>query len=297
MEVYVLQKPQTIPKIVWACKTKVSQYNWQNRNTENMIEFSICKASKRTLVMTDHSPTLLEGDSFFCILGDEECESYADDEVFVEILSVAVSFDSLSCIQKTADVEDIGDKTSILLPRVISEIPKRSIGQIENLFYKIIDAYKDRGASSELICASLVLHLIGTLDDLTRQSIKSKREKYINYYAYKAESILLSQYSQRITVKSISEGLSISPNYLSSLFKSVFGIGVTDRLLEIRMKKAVDLLVEKRLSESETARLVGYDDVGHFRRRFKQYFGVSIRDYTCISKELTLYHEKPQRKE
>ena len=49
-------------------------------------------------------------------------------------------------------------------------------------------------------------------------------------------------------------------------------------------------------SLSELSEAVGYEDIGHFRRRFRQYFGISVKDYGCINKELTLYHAKPQRR-
>ena len=97
-------------------------------------------------------------------------------------------------------------------------------------------------------------------------------------------------------MKEVAEELAISPNYLSALFKSTTGVGFTERLLEIRMKKAAALLGEGKYSESEVATRVGYEETGHFRKRFKQYFGVSVRDYRCINQELTLYHEKPERR-
>ena len=44
---YVLQIPTGLPETIWACKTLVDDYSWQNRNTDNMIEFSICNAKER----------------------------------------------------------------------------------------------------------------------------------------------------------------------------------------------------------------------------------------------------------
>ncbi len=292
---YKLQKPKMIPKIVWACKTKVEQYHWQNRNKENMIEFSICKSPKRTVVMKDCPPEVLEGDTFFCILGNESCQSYAEDTVSVEIISVAISFDELSYTPKQLDIEDLADKSVMLLPRLQEDLPEQTITQLENFLYQIIEASKEHGASSEIVCASMVLRMMGEIDRITRQNVRNKREKYIHYYVDKTESILLRRYAERLTVKSIAKELSISPNYLSAIFKISTGVGFTDRLLEIRMKKAATFLMEGKLPELEVASLVGYEDLGHFRRRFKQYFGVSIRDWCCINKELTLYHNKPQR--
>jgi AraC-like DNA-binding protein len=51
------------------------------------------------------------------------------------------------------------------------------------------------------------------------------------------------------------------------------------------------------LSASDIAQAVGFDDESHLRRRFKQYFGIGLKEYRLVNKEQTLYHEKPQRKE
>jgi AraC-like DNA-binding protein len=292
---YIIQKPQMIPKIIWACKTKVEQYDWQNRNSANMIEFNICKTPKRTIILMDQPPEIIEGDAFSCIMGNEKWKSYAEDDIPVEIISVAVSFDQFSYTPKELDIEEIADTQSILLPRFQKEMPEQTMTRLENLLYRVIELYKEHSASTEMMCGAIVLRIMFELDQIARQNIKNKRDKYIHYYVDKTESILLRQYAEKLTVKGVAEELSISPNYLSAIFKASTGIGFTDRLLEIRMKKAADLLMRKGLHESKVAPLVGYEELGHFRKRFKQYFGVSIRDFCCINKELTLYHDKPQK--
>jgi len=294
---YQLQKPQKIPKIVWACKTSVEQYRWQNKNKANMIEFSLCRTPRRTLILPERAPELLEGDTFSCMIGDERCESYAEDGVVVEILSVAIAFDQLFYTQKEWDIEDIANRQVLLLPRLQKRMSEQTVTYLETILYRIIESYKEHSAASELMCSSLVLQLMYKLDWIARQGVKVKKDKYVHYYVNKAESILSKRYAQKLTVKSVAEELSISPNYLSAIFKASSGVGFTDRLLEIRMKKAATLLHDEGLHESKVAPLVGYDELGHFRRRFKQYYGVSIRDYCCISKEMTLYHAKPQKKE
>ena len=293
---YKLQMPQSIPKIVWACKSKVEQYFWKNSNKANMIEFALCSSQKRTAVFGDGLPEQVEGNSFCCILGDERCQGYADDGISVEILSVAASFGELVCTQKQLNIEDAADTQSILLPRHLTEIPSQTRALLEKLLYHTIEMHKENCACFDMMCVATVLQLMFELDQFVRRSLKSKKDKYIHYYVNKAESIVSSRFSEPLTVKGIAAELSISPNYLSTLFKTTVGIRLTERLLEIRMKKAAELLTEKGLHESEVAYLVGYEDLGNFRRRFKQYYGISIRDYCCINQELTLYHQKPQKR-
>ena len=42
--------------------------------------------------------------------------------------------------------------------------------------------------------------------------------------------------------------------------------------------------------------MLGYEEVGSFCRRFRQYYGISVRDYRCINNEFTLYHAKPEKR-
>ena len=293
---YKLQKPTALPKILWACKTRVEQYRWENRNRSDMIEFSICRAPARTLILSDGTSEQIEGESFSCLMGAEPCQSYAKDGVPVEILSVAGSFEGLSYESGELDAEAVAEKDRILLPRLQREMSESLVTRLENLLYQVMELYKEHCASAEVMCGAVVLRILFELDQMTRKSIQSKKDKYVHYYVDKTESILSRRYAEHLTVKEVAEELAISPNYLSALFKSTTGVGFTERLLEIRMKKAAALLGEGKYSESEVATRVGYEETGHFRKRFKQYFGVSVRDYRCINQELTLYHEKPERR-
>lgn len=54
---------------------------------------------------------------------------------------------------------------------------------------------------------------------------------------------------------------------------------VKEFIRNIRLKRAAQLLVQKKLNVSEVAYAVGFKDLSHFRKCFKQEFGVSASDY------------------
>jgi transcriptional regulator GlxA family with amidase domain len=54
----------------------------------------------------------------------------------------------------------------------------------------------------------------------------------------------------------------------------------------IRLKRAAQLLVQKKLNVSEIAYAVGFKDLSHFRKCFKSEFGMSASDY--LEKHVTL---------
>jgi YesN/AraC family two-component response regulator len=293
---YRLKLPRSLPLPIWACKTSVDRYDWKNRNKPNMIEFSICKASCRTIEIGDQEPITAFGKSFSCILGNSDIKSYAENGVNVEIVSVAVEFDEITYTVEELCERDLKEKDALLLPFMISDLSVQDWMEIEKVIYRFISENVKKDASSKMICASLIYELLAVLDKLVRKDLKANHRKYVNYYVLKAESILAKRYSEKLTLKSVSEELGITPNYLSSLYKSCTGIGFSDRLCELRMKKAEALVLEGSLSVSNIAQAVGFDDESHLRRRFKQYFGIGMKEYRLVNKEQTLYHEKPQRK-
>ena len=293
---YKLKKPNGLPRAVWACKTSVDNYSWHNNNKPNMIEFSLCKSEKRTLSIKEYGVVELVGETFSCLVGDTEVSSVADEGVVVEISSIAISFDDLEFEAKTFDDQDFNDTSYLLLPYVTSNLSDGELCEIERNLHRFIHCYMEKSVSADLECCSIVFELLSKLDLIARKSKRVKKDKYINYYVMKADSMLRRSFFEKITQKSVADELGITPGYLSAIYKSSMGIGFSDRLFEIRMKEAERLVVETKLTVQEIAIKVGFEDESHLRRRFKQYFGTSIREYRCISKEQTLYHKRPEKK-
>ena len=294
---YKLKLPKTLPTVAWACKSTVNRYDWTNNHDADMIEFSICTAALRRVSIGEREPISLAGKSFSCIPGNAEVCSTAEDGVLVEIVSVAVRFEGLSYQASELDEKDAKEKDILLVPAILSELPMQEWMMLEKLLYRFTSESVKKDASSELLCVSLVYELIAMLDRMVRKELKAKRKRYSNYYVLKADAILAQRYGQGITLRSVAEELGITPNYLSYLYKNTKGIGFSERLCELRMKRAEALILEGTHSLSDITEMVGLDDESHLRRRFRQYFGISLKEYRLLKREQTLYHEKPQRKD
>jgi YesN/AraC family two-component response regulator len=76
-------------------------------------------------------------------------------------------------------------------------------------------------------------------------------------------------YSESITLSSVSKQFFISPYYLSRTFKKVTGFTFIEYLNSIRIKEAQKLLRESRLNASIIAEKVGFGSIAHFGRVFK----------------------------
>jgi AraC-like DNA-binding protein len=61
--------------------------------------------------------------------------------------------------------------------------------------------------------------------------------------------------------------------------KTLFGVSATEFIRNERLKMAADLLKNEKLSISEIAYNVGFNDVGYFSKCFKEIYHLSPSDY------------------
>jgi AraC-like DNA-binding protein len=102
-------------------------------------------------------------------------------------------------------------------------------------------------------------------------------ESYSRKYAVKRIISYLSEnYENKISLDQIAQNMYLSPVYISKIFKEETGDSPINYLINIRLEKAREILVNgERNSVKNIANLVGYEDVYHFSKLFKKHFGIS----------------------
>jgi two-component system response regulator YesN len=76
-----------------------------------------------------------------------------------------------------------------------------------------------------------------------------------------------------VRVPDIAAFLALSPNYLSSLYRKTAGVTISERLTELRLLKARELLSLPGNAVKSVAADVGYRSTRHFARLYRQRFG------------------------
>lgn len=71
----------------------------------------------------------------------------------------------------------------------------------------------------------------------------------------------------------------VNPSYLSRLFKAETGQAFSRYLINLRMKKAAQMLENSDLKVSDVAICVGYNDVSYFIQTFKKYYEMTPDQY------------------
>ncbi len=91
---------------------------------------------------------------------------------------------------------------------------------------------------------------------------------------------LQDRFNENISLNELADFAGLSPFYLSRVFTQAMGVPPHTYQLQIRLKKATDLLAAGR-PIIEVALETGFCDQSHFQKSFKKKFGITPRQYEC----------------
>lgn len=162
----------------------------------------------------------------------------------------------------------IGFTTDEPLPEAFSQ-PVISCPEAGELFNEMLScSSRDNGRSA---------FLTGCLWKL--MSILLEQGKSSPDYIDQALACIHSEYMQGITIKEIARRLGLDRCYFSTLFSQRLGISPCEYLVNLRLSKAVELMISHGEKPSIAAASVGYEDLYHFSKIFKKHYGASPRAY------------------
>lgn len=87
------------------------------------------------------------------------------------------------------------------------------------------------------------------------------------------------------SLSSLATNLSLSPTYVSTLFKQLFGTTFQQYMLTVRLDRAKLLLLSSDMKMYEIAASVGFEDPNYFSAAFKKQFSMSPNQFKEKSRE------------
>lgn len=110
-----------------------------------------------------------------------------------------------------------------------------------------------------------------TTDELEEFPCTSTEKKQVVEFITRYIS---NHYMNDITLDMFSKDMYLSQAYISKIFKDETGFSPINYLIKTRLSKAKTLLENEKLPIKVVAKQVGYDDVYHFSKLFKKYYGM-----------------------
>ena len=86
--------------------------------------------------------------------------------------------------------------------------------------------------------------------------------------------------SQDLDVDLICKKVNMSRSVLYKKVKALTGLTIHEIIKNVKLKKAAELIAEKKYTVYEVADMIGYNDTKYFSSEFKKKFGVSPTEYT-----------------
>ncbi|SHL75822.1 Helix-turn-helix domain-containing protein [Anaerocolumna jejuensis DSM 15929] len=117
------------------------------------------------------------------------------------------------------------------------------------------------------------LHLLNPSMDFT----KTEEEQSISAGEVAAiiKDYIDKNYSQNLKLSYFSDKYYFSKEYLSKIFKANYEIGIYEYVLQVRMERAKELLLDESLKIQWISDRLGYTDSNYFSKAFRNYYGIT----------------------
>ena len=285
-----------LPEPFWGCETTVTDYNWENVRPDNILEISVVRAEYLVINNSNAQYVFKNARLLSTTISNENLNIYSYPETQVSITSIAAKFKKLKFVAKELTTDDCTDCSCLLVPAFMDSLSDDEMDEINILLHKFIKHNERDTQYDKIKCYSIFYDILAKIDSYVRKQLTHESKDLYNHYVKKVNWIIQDRYNTKLAESEIAKELGISVGYLCTMYKKYTGRTILEYLLMYRMRKAEALLENSNMPTVKIALAVGFEDENYFRKKFKQYFGMNIREYKSIKRGNTLYHGKPIQK-
>ncbi|WP_019423065.1 AraC family transcriptional regulator [Paenibacillus sp. OSY-SE] len=156
--------------------------------------------------------------------------------------------------------------------------------EVSRLLEEMLAEYRQSKRYFELVLKANLLKLLSVIiREYTKLADKPSEEddrveKYRDLMTSVTEYIHV-HFAEELRLERLCRQFSLSKTYFCYLFKRFTGKTFNDYLIDLRVRKAAEWLVETDMSVTEICFGVGFNDLAYFSRMFKRHTGVSPSQY------------------
>ncbi len=155
--------------------------------------------------------------------------------------------------------------------------------ELDSLLSEIRNGLNDSSTNKNLQyqnTINLFKQIISLLSFKNKADTNLTTTQLILNYCYK-------NFKEPLTLDQLSKDLSINKFYISHIFNNKLNIGFTDYLAMLRVDEAKKLLKHSDTSITNIAYDVGFSTIRSFNRRFKEFSGITPKEYRSNEKIYT----------
>lgn len=199
--------------------------------------------------------------------GNELCKKLKDDEYTSHIPIILLT--ALSSKQHTIEGLTSGADDYITKPFDISILQTK----IENLL-SLRNSMRKKYAGELIISPTNVT--VTSHDEVFLHNAVEVVEKNIG--------------DTELDIETFAKQMGVSRMQIYRKLSALTGMTIKEFIRDIRLKRAVQLLDQKSLNVSEVAYAVGFKDLSHFRKCFREKFGMNASEYLKKNENGSLAH-------
>jgi AraC-like DNA-binding protein len=178
-------------------------------------------------------------------------------------------------------VREIGAKIDAVVFKKSNRVPQmwglNASKSSEELKLTDFNALKEKKKKRNMIIIGIVIICLFSVLLLIVLRFLRDRKRDVqkeNHLVVKARDFIRENYGRSIKLDDIAQSVNISKSYLRALFRRNMKTTVNKYLLEFRLKQAHQVLESKKDENvSNIAFSCGFENVSHFSKAFKEFFG------------------------
>lgn len=114
-----------------------------------------------------------------------------------------------------------------------------------------------------------------------------KKKPFASDIITSAVQYMRKNIAQRVTVSKMASKHGVSASHFSNLFRKATGMAPMDYFIQLKIKKACELLYASKIKIKDVAQYVGYDDPYYFSRLFKKHMTLSPEQYKQMGENVS----------
>ncbi len=250
-----------------------SYFEMDKSHVHDFFEIYYLISGTRRIFIDDSIYTVNKGDIVLIPEGIIHRTSYNNEK----------AHERIDCTFDRRYIDDIPEVKAEFL-RLFGEYPVLALHSVhreyvERILNNIRSEYEDPDEFSDDSVRSLLHQLVICLVRLKALQTSCIQNDMGDSLIQEAARYIRANFSNPLTLESVSAHINISPTYFSKKFKAVTGFGYREYLVNVRLQEASRLLLETKLSITEIALKCGFNDSNYFGDVFRHAKGVSPVNY------------------